>query len=91
MSTSTSCSISIFISTSVLACTPTSSNTYLTLHGIRIELAHITTAILLRDGLDMQIPGILIQMTDCNTRIVRDDVLVYGLNGLGVRLKPTHL
>lgn len=91
MSTSTSCSISIFISTSLLAFTPTSSDTYLTLHGIRIELAHITAAILLRDGLDMQIPGILIQMTDCNTRIVRDDVLVYGLNGLGVRLKPTHL
>lgn len=73
------------------ALTLTSSDTYLTLHGIRIELAHITTAILLRDGLDMQIPGILIQMTDCDTRIVRDDVLVYGLNGLGVRLKPAHL
>lgn len=73
------------------ALTPTSSDTYLTLHGIRIKLAHITAAILLRDGLDMQIPGVLIQMTDCDTRIVRDDVLVYGLNGLGVRLKPAHL
>lgn len=74
-----------------LSLPPTSHDTHLTLHGIRIQLTHITAAILLRDGLDVQIPCILIEMTDRDTRIVCDDVLVYGLNGLGIRLKPAHL
>lgn len=64
---------------------------HLTLHWIRIQLAHIAASIILGDGLDVQIPGVLIQVADRDSWIVRNDVLVYGLNGFRVGLQPAHL
>lgn len=63
----------------------------MTFHWIRVQLAHITAPILLGNGLDMQIPGVLIQMADRDTWIVRNHVLVYSLDGFCVGFKPAHL
>lgn len=71
--------------------THTLAGTHLALHRIGVQLAHVTAPVVLRHRLHVQIPCVLVGMGDGYARIVRDDVLVNGLDGFGVRLHPADL
>lgn len=69
----------------------TTYSTYLTFHGIRVNLTHILSSVLLLDAAYVQIPRGVIVMGHGYTWIMRDHVIVYRLNRLSVRLHPANL
>ena len=64
---------------------------YLTLHGVRVHLAHVSATVLRLDLLYVQIPRELVRVADTDPGIMSDYVLMYGLDGLCVCLDPPHL
>jgi hypothetical protein len=64
---------------------------YLALHRVSVDLAHVTAAVLLLHAPDVQVPGAEVVVRNCHPGVVRDDVVVDGLDGLGVRLHPADL
>lgn len=66
-------------------------HTYLTLHWICVQLAHISASIFFGDWFDVQIPCVWIRMWHSYTWIMCDDVFVNCLNGFSVSFYPSHL
>lgn len=65
--------------------------THLTLHRVRVQLAHVAAAVLLLHRLDVQIPRELVRVGNTDSGIVGDDVLVNRLDRLRVGLHPADL
>lgn len=64
---------------------------YLTLHRVRINLAHVLAPILLLNALDVQVPGGVVAVRDRHARVVGDHMFVNRLDRLRVRLHPAYL
>lgn len=69
----------------------TVNDTDLTFHRIRVDLAHVLSAVLLLHAVYVQVPGAEIGMADGNSGVVCDDVVMNRLDGLSVGLHPSHL
>lgn len=67
------------------------NHNYLALHRIGVQLAHVAASVVLRHRFHVQIPRVLVGMRHGHPRIVRDNVLVYGLDRFCVRLHPADL
>ena len=67
------------------------ASSYLTLHGVRVHLAHVSATVLRLDLLYVQIPRELVRVADTDPGIMSDYVLMYGPDGLCVCLDPPHL
>lgn len=65
--------------------------TYLTLHRVRVDLAHIGAAVLSLDASHVERPRVVVVVGDREAGVVRDDVLVDGQDRLRVCLDPGHL
>lgn len=65
--------------------------THLALHRIGVQLAHVSTPVLLHHRFDVQIPGVEVRMRNRDPGIVGDDLLVDGLYRLGICLHPADL
>lgn len=64
---------------------------YLTFHRIGVQLAHVASSIFFGNWFDVQIPSVQIRMRHSYSRIVGDDVFVYGLYCFSVGFYPSHL
>lgn len=64
---------------------------YLALHGIGIDLAHVEALVLPLGAFDAQAPGRVIAVRDGDPGIVSDHVVVDRLDRLCVGLHPAHL
>jgi hypothetical protein len=60
-------------------------------HGCRVYLAHVASLILFPDPEDPQGPRPVFVVGHADTRVVSDDALVKGQNGLVRSLDPTDL
>lgn len=65
--------------------------TNLTLHRIRVDLAHVLAPILFLYILDVEVPSGVIVVRNRYSGVVCDRVVVNSLNRLGVSLHPAHL
>lgn len=63
----------------------------LTLHGVRVDLAHIPSSVRLPYLLDMQIPSPVVRMTHPYPMVLGDHVTVYRQDSLRVDSQPGHL
>lgn len=64
---------------------------YLALHWVGVDLAHVAASVLLLHAPDVQVPGAEVVVRNGHAGVVCDDVVVNGLDGLGVRLHPADL
>ena len=67
------------------------SKTYLTFHGISVNLTHVFACVLLLYVLDVEIPCVVIGVGHADTGVVCDHVVVDGLDRLGVGFHPSYL
>ena len=65
--------------------------TYLTRHGLRVDLTHVKSAVISLHHINRQSPGIVAIVTHTHTRVVGHHVGMNGQNGLGIRAEPGNL
>ena len=65
--------------------------TVLTLHGIRVDLAHIPTAVSLFYLLYVEVPGSVLAVSHADTVVLRYHVICYRQNRLRVDAQPSNL
>lgn len=65
--------------------------THLTLHGVRVDLAHVGAPVLHLHALDVQVPRAVVVVGHGYSWIVGNDMVVYSLDRLGVGLYPSNL
>lgn len=68
-----------------------SSSAHLTAHGIGVDLAHVSTGIVLLNVRHVQLPRVVSVVRDGQPVIVRHHVRVYRQDRSGIRLYPGYL
>jgi hypothetical protein len=63
----------------------------LTAHGIRVDLTHVPTAVILVYVLDVQVPGAVVIVRQRDARVLRDHFVMDRENSLRVHANPRHL
>jgi hypothetical protein len=59
-------------------------------HG-RVDLAHVTAAIRFLDVADVQVPRVVLVVSDADPRVARDDVILNGQDRWSLQVDPGHL